>query len=311
MLLSAVFHSAAIAGPEYAAAAESPSAGDSAPVYVDVSESVVMLHNQKIHGSNVTCLATDDGLVFVDCGLFTDRVAAFRSAMEEKFGKKTIALVLTHAHTDHFFGMGAFSDVPVLAAAAEKPLFERQLSIDFQEHVEGYKKVFPLFDEALKTAKPFAPTRWFEGETTIGTGKHPVTIRRTGGHTTGCSYVVMAEEGVLVAGDNLQVDYHPYFGDPTNDMPVWIETLKQWEGMDLGKFCPGHGTVVDKPYVTATREYFEQLVAALTKLKSEKVPIREAVSHPDLPKGYWPADLEKPGWFEPAVAGLYRSIEVN
>jgi len=279
--------------------------------YIDVSESVVMLQNEKAHGSNIVCLATDDGLVFVDCGLFTDIAAEFRRDMEARFKKKTMALLLTHAHTDHFFGMGAFADVPVVAAAAERPLFEHQLSIDFESRVEGYKRVFPLFDEALKTARPFAPTQWFEEEMTFGKGKNQVAIRRTGGHTAGCSYALMASQGVLAAGDNVQVDYFPYFGDQTGDMTVWIETLEQWEAMDLRAFCPGHGRIVDEAYVTAVREYFEELVAALRKLKSDDVPIREAVVHSDLPRGDWPEGLDKPGWFDPAVAGLYRSLEVD
>jgi glyoxylase-like metal-dependent hydrolase (beta-lactamase superfamily II) len=284
---------------------------DSALSYIDVSPSVVMLENEKVNGSNITCLSTDEGLLFVDCGLFTDIAAEFREDMEARFKKETVALFLTHAHTDHFFGMGAFADVPVVAAAAEKPLFDHQLSIDFQSRVEGYKRVFPRFDEALKTAKPFAPTEWFEEDMTFGTGKQQVMIRWTGGHTAGCSFALMPSEGVLVAGDNVQVDYYPYFGDQTGDMTVWIETLKQWEKMDLNTICPGHGRIVDKTYVMMVRKYYEDLVAALTKLKSDGVPVQEAVSHPNLPQGYWPDGLDKPGWFDPAVAALYRSLEVD
>lgn len=287
---------------------EQATVGTSNLSYITVSESVVMLENLKVHGSNITCLATDDGLVFVDCGLFTDIAARFRKDMEARFERKTLALFLTHGHTDHFFGMGAFADVPVVAAAAEKPLFEHQLSIDFQSHVEGYKRIFPLFDQALETASPFAPTKWFDEEMTFGTGESRVIIRRTGGHTAGCSYALMTSQGILVAGDNVQVEQYPYFGDRTGDMTVWIETLEHWEGMDLQNICPGHGRVVGAAYVTAVREYYQKLVAVLEKLKSEDVPVQEAVSHPDLPEGYWPEDLEKPGWFEPAVAGLYRSL---
>jgi hypothetical protein len=68
---------------------------------------------------------------------------------------------------------------------------------------------------------------------------------------------------------------------------------------------------VDKAYVTEVRVYFEKLVATLRRLKSEGVPLQEAVNHPDLPAGYWPNELEKPGWFDPAVAQLYRSLEID
>ena len=41
------------------------------------------------------------------------------------------------------------------------------------------------------------------------------------------------------------------------------------------------------------------------------IPVQEGVSHPDLPTGYRPDGLEKPVWFDPAVAGLYRSLDVD
>lgn len=311
LLLISVSLSGMAAAQDRAAAQETKHPGKFELSCVDISGSAVMLENERKYGSNMTCLAIDDGLVFVDCGLFTERAAEFRKRMEARFNKKTIALVLTHSHTDHFFGMGAFADVPVYAATAERPLFEYQLKIDFASQVEGYKRIFPLFDQAVKTARPFEPTHWFGDEAAIGTGKHPLVVRCTGGHTAGCSYVLLPSEGVLVAGDNMQVDYYPYFGDRTNDMTAWIAALEQWENMDIEKVCPGHGRVVDKQYVTGVREYFKNLVAALKKLKAEGIPVREAVASPDLPAGYWPDGLEKPGWFDPAVAGLYRTLPVE
>ena len=55
-----------------------------APVkYIDVSPSVVMAENSN--GSNLTCIALDDGLIFVDAGLITDIAAEFRTTMEQRF----------------------------------------------------------------------------------------------------------------------------------------------------------------------------------------------------------------------------------
>jgi len=75
---------------------------------VEVSPSVVMLQNER--GSNITCIALDDGLVFVDTGLSTEVAADFRKTMEARFKRPTQALLLTHGHLDHIFAMGAFAD---------------------------------------------------------------------------------------------------------------------------------------------------------------------------------------------------------
>ena len=73
--------------------------------YIDVSPSVVMAENPN--GSNLTCIALDDGLVFVDTGLVTDIAADFRTAMEQRFKRPTKYLSLTHGHIDHIFAMAA------------------------------------------------------------------------------------------------------------------------------------------------------------------------------------------------------------
>ena len=277
--------------------------------YIDVSESVTLLQNEKTNGANITCFATDAGLVFVDCSFFTDIAAKFRKDMEAKYNKKTLALLLSHGHTDHFFGMGAFRDVPVVAAMAGKEMFEFQIGIDFASRVEAYEQVFPKFGEALETADLFMPTLWFQEEIQFGTGESKVIFRSTGGHSVCSSYAYMPGEGVLAAGDNIQVDFYPYFGDRTGDMPLWIEILKKWESMNIKSVCPGHGRFVETEYITATREYFENLLQVFKQLKTEGLDVREAVVHADLPQGYWPKDAEEPGWWKPSVAYIYQSLK--
>lgn len=279
--------------------------------YKEVSNSVTMLHNQKPYGSNITCIALDAGLVFIDCGLFTGRAKKFRTDMEEKYGKKTLALVLSHSHTDHFFGMGAFDDVPILAPYAGKTNFKQQLSIDYAKYVEGYKRIFPKFDEALKEAKLQMPTFWYNKELELGFGDSKLIVRNTGGHSICMSYVYFEKEGVIVAGDNVQAEYHPYFGDPTGNMETWIKTLKEWETLNLISVCPGHGPVIDTTYLKSTRVFFEDLYATLVKLKKENTPIEEVVKYNGFPEGYWPSDLEKPVWYDPSVAFIYNNIQLG
>ena len=276
--------------------------------YAEVSASVTMLQNERPYGSNITCIATKEGLIFVDASLFTEVAAKFRKDMEAKYQKKTLALLLSHAHTDHFFGMGAFSDVPVFLASSGREYFEQQLGVDYASRVAGYERVFPRFGEALKTARLFMPGVWFEKEMQFGSGENMLRVHNTGGHSLCSSYAYLPSQRVLVAGDNVQVDAYPYFGDPTGEMDTWIKTLKGWEAMPIGVVCPGHGRPVDRAYLTSVRIFFEDLVAAVTKLKGEKVPEEQVVNHPSLPKGYWGEGLPEPGWYRPTIAGLYRSI---
>ncbi|HSO23859.1 MAG TPA: MBL fold metallo-hydrolase, partial [Chondromyces sp.] len=184
---------------------------------VEVSSSVVMAQHDS--GSNVICIALDDGLVFVDAGLSTEAAAAFRVQMERRFERPTTRLILTHGHIDHIFGMNAFKDVEVVAAAVEKPIFEQQLTIEWNaDTIPVYEGIFPGFAEAQKSARPFLPTAWVEGERSLGAPAREVLFATTGGHSSGSSFVWFPAERVLVSGDLVQVDKHPYFGDPTNDL---------------------------------------------------------------------------------------------
>ena len=99
--------------------------------YIEVTPKVVLAKHG--YGANITCLATNGGLYFVDCGLNTELALRFRQDMEKKFHKKTLALLVTHPHFDHFLGMGAFSDVQVVAAKPGESLWKRQLAIEFNE----------------------------------------------------------------------------------------------------------------------------------------------------------------------------------
>lgn len=274
--------------------------------YIDISPSVVMAENPS--GSNLTCIALDDGLVFVDAGLVTGMAADFRTAMEQRFERPAKYLILTHGHIDHIFAMAAFSDVEVVAASSEKPLFEQQIAIEWtEERTAVWTGIFPAFADSLETAKPFLPTVWVDGKQTFGTGDSTAIFATTGGHTTGSSYVWFPSERVLVGGDLVQVDKYPYFGDQTNDLSAWIGALKNWHEMEPTAICPGHGRAVDKDYLRLEWEYFEALIAALAKLKAEGVPVEKAVVDASLPAAYWP-DQPEPRWWKYCIALCYRSL---
>lgn len=289
-------------------AASADGAGESPGfTLVEVSPSAVVARHP--YGANITCIALDGGLIFLDAGMSTEMAARFRRAMEKRFDRKTTALLLTHAHIDHFLGMGAFSDVAVVAAEAGRDLFEKQLKIEFDEaRIEAYTRIFPKFREAIGSAKPFLPTLWFKEQITFGGARGRLVFTHTGGHSSCSSFAHFEPEGVIVAGDLVQVDQYPYFGDPSTDLQAWIGTLARWETLKITGIAPGHGRIVDRDYVPRVRRYFEEMISTLKQLKAEGVPEEEAIHHPRLPKKYWDDDLPEPKWWSYCIVSLYRSL---
>ena len=275
--------------------------------YFEISKSVVMAKHD--YGCNITCISTDDGLVFVDAGLNTELASQFRLDMEKKFSKKTEVLVITHPHIDHFFGMAAFSDLTVVASETGKKTWQRQLTIEFnEERINAYDRVFSGFKESFPAAKPFMPTLLFKDEIVLGEGQTKLIITNTGGHTVCSSSVFFPSEGVLVSGDLVQVDQYPYFGDPTNDMKAWLTAFNKWENLPIKKVCPGHGRPVEKSYIILMKNYFEALISVLKTLKSRNLEAKDVVRHPELPAGYWGPEASRPQWFDYCIASLYKSL---
>lgn len=289
--------------------AETPSTKTEPPgrSLIEVSSSVVMVQNDR--GSNITCIALESGLYFVDTGLSTELATDFRNAMEKRYDKPTAGLILTHMHLDHFLAMGAFSDVPVVAASAGRPLMDRQLAIEWtDQNIAVYNGIFPTFAEDIVTARPFSPTVWVDTEIQLGTSDSMIVFRNTGGHSSCSSFVHFPAESVLIAGDLVQSHKRPYFGDATNDLPTWIDTLKLWNSMDVAKVCPGHGPVENRAYLESIWTYFEEFQGAVRKLKESGVSLQEAVQHTDFPDGYWPSGDEVPGWWPYCIARVYNAL---
>ncbi len=210
-----------LAIPATTSRAAAPANGDARYELIEVSPSVMMaLHN---NGSNISCVALDDGLVFFDASLSTATAARFRHDMETRFERPTKALVLTHAHLDHILGMGAFGDVPVYAAAAGRPRWDHFIAIEWDERsIAGYAAVFPTLPQEIETATLRLPTDWFSDELVLGSAEDELVVRRTGGHTVDSSSAIIEGDGVVVAGDLVQARRRPYFGEPDTDFDAWI-----------------------------------------------------------------------------------------
>lgn len=287
-----------VVGPVLASEAADP------PQYelVGVSDSVAMALNDN--GSNIACVALEEGLLFVDASLSTRVAEQFRRDMEVRFGRPAFALLLTHAHLDHILGMGAFADLPVYAAEAGRTKWERYLAVEWDDQkIAALAAVFPTFPDELPSATLRMPSHWFGDELELDGGQ--LVVHRTGGHTADSSSVVLADEHVVIAGDLVQARRRPYFGEPDTDMEVWIDTLTAWERMAPIRVCPGHGPVIGGDELSAMRAWFEALSKAVAELKAGGATFEEVLSNERLPTGYWAEESSVPGWWPYCIKRLY------
>ncbi|MFX1370107.1 MAG: MBL fold metallo-hydrolase [Promethearchaeota archaeon] len=282
----------------------------------DVAENLVLMRvtDSSFNQGNVVCIALDEGLVFVDTGQTKARTAKFRSQMEKRFGKSAQFTLLTHTHWDHILGMDAFADVPIITTQQGVASMKKQLEEDLS--AEGRKKVIeqskgflaergvePSEEQnewfsSLMETKVSVPDIGVKDTISFGTMDRSYHYHLVGGHSE-CSATVFCEsERILITGDNLVVEHaanSPCMLAGFNEAA--IDILKSFEQMDVEKYIPGHGPIVENDYLAKSREWFTEMFASLKKLKLKEMKPEDAIADPTLP-----------AFFEEAVPRQWENI---
>ena len=274
--------------------------------FEEVSNSVVLYKASS--GSNIVCIALDNELVIVDTGLFTETALEFREEMESKFSRKTSTLLITHGHIDHFFAMGVFSDCKIVAAESSKQRFDRFVNLEFtDEIIDNFNRVFPGFSKAVQSAKLRMPDMWINDSSFFG-DKNELEFKIIGGHSSCSSSIYFSLEKILMAGDLIQAEVYPYFGEPDTDMSAWIENLKEWENMDINYILPGHGRILERDYASKVKQFFEEIVKELKIMKKNGIKEEEMIKQPIFDQGYWPPNAIRKPAYDFSLVNLYRKI---
>jgi len=255
---------------------------------------------------NVACIAMNDGLVFVDAGRLKENTKKFRIEMEEKFKLPAKLLVITHTHMDHLFGMSAFKDIPAIMAesgkAAMLDMYKQGLHTE-----EGRRNRLEMISQNMKENDREAPPGWYDDYLpnqvksewfqpqilvkdslviTDQKSEHEVEFVVCGGHSPCSAYLYDKTSKTMFTGDNLNSEhadsgpcmlYRAYLG---------IDLMKQWTKIDVKKFVPGHGKVVDMEYLQKSIDYFTQLKSVITDLKIKETPKEQMLKHALIPAFY-------------------------
>jgi glyoxylase-like metal-dependent hydrolase (beta-lactamase superfamily II) len=194
--------------------------------------------------------------LLVDTGSSPAHGRIVRASLAAVTDRPLTAVVVTHWHYDHAFGLGAFADVPKIAheslrfrlSSAEAAAEGERLGVDPLELGQ------PNVEIAVATA--------------VELGDRRVEIAHVGrGHTDGDLVVVVPDADVLFAGDLLESAGPPSFG-PDSVPDEWPATLDAVIGLMTSRTLaiPGHGEPVDRNFV------FEQRGRIAAEAASQKPP---------------------------------------
>ena len=216
-------------------------------IFKPISENVFAIVGSPAY-ANVTALVLPKWVVLVDCGIQLPAVMEVRKEIEDISQVKVEMVILTHFHSDHTRALPAFSDCRIISSNQ----LLKNLEQAGRKSPKGYELTF--LNET------------FADQLEIQDGGIRLIIKRTGGHTDGSTYVYCPNYKVVVAGDNLWIDYYPWGGAKNGDPDLWIQALQEYLSLDAEHFIPGHGPVGGKGNVIELLDYMKNVRDVMKKM---------------------------------------------
>ena len=197
---------------------------------------------------NIGAVVCEDGLLVIDTRAHHAQARELVEDLKAISPLPVRWIINTHHHWDHTFGNGEFDDVDIWGQERCVPA----LADYGQVTLARLKKMAPgeaaSFDEVLI----LPPTHTVRDEATITFGGRRIEMKHLGrGHTNNDLVVVVPEADVVFAGDLVENDAPPSFGD---SYPLeWPETVTALVDLVKGPVVPGHGSPADREFVAAQR----------------------------------------------------------
>jgi glyoxylase-like metal-dependent hydrolase (beta-lactamase superfamily II) len=201
--------------------------------------------------------------LLVDTGSSPAQGRAIRASLAAVTDKPLTAVVVTHWHYDHAFGLAAHSDIPRIAhesvhvrlASDESAAEAQRLGVKPEELGR------PNVEIAVATA--------------IDLGERRVEIAHLGrGHTDGDLVVVVPDADLLFAGDLIESAGPPSFG-PDSVPDEWPATLDAVIGLmtESTLAVPGHGEPVRREFVFEQRSRIAAQAAEKGRPPGPQLPL--------------------------------------
>jgi len=182
-------------------------------------------------------------------------------------GKHLKTIYITHAHPDHYFGLGTIAEAFPEARVVALPLVAHVINKQFFGKIEHWEKVIGVMNVPRKTAQIESLTEnYFELE-----GERIEIIPEVTGDMKYNTVVWIPSIRTLVGSDVLFNQAHPFTCELTvQERQQWIGDIERLEKLDAEVIIPGHqkpGMPFDSSSCDFTKDYLAATEEELVRTK--------------------------------------------
>ena len=222
----------------------------------------VLVHESEFCQSNAVIVQGSAGVLLIDAGVHEQEILCIANDVAA-LGETVVAGFSTHPHWDHLLWHEALGAAPRYSTARAAATARERLAGGIDAHRLGIPEEVSLDLIGILTALPDDAARFaWEGP--------EVRIIEHNAHAPGHAALLIAESGVLVAGDMLSDVLVPMLDlngttDPVGDYLAALDLLEAVV-VEVDVVVPGHGSVgaagevqariaMDRAYLHALRDH--------------------------------------------------------
>jgi glyoxylase-like metal-dependent hydrolase (beta-lactamase superfamily II) len=244
---------------------------------------------------NVFLIQNGDEAAIIDSGFGDDESYNARVGALTGIGLKYI--IITHHHYDHSSGAHRLREATgaqiVVHRAEEDLLLHPKLEMGDMElsgTEEEQQKARAMAKKWREEASKAVPDIRVEDGDVLQIGGLHLRSVHAPGHTDGHLCILLEEEQLLFAGDNvLGVGTAAIGPPPHGDMGEYIRSLRKMQALEASLLAPGHGPLVNDPHrklqelIDHRQQREDQILSLIAKGKTDVQSLVKAI-YPELDK---------------------------
>jgi len=182
-------------------------------------------------GCNVGIIPTRKGTLIVDTPLVSRQAKGINDELLAAGYKPTRFIAITHHHGDHILGTNLFGkDILIIGNRVTYENMGKYGPSWVETWAETWTWDNPDDVQEMVAAQILRPEVIFKDELTLYLGGVEIWLFPLPGHLAESTGAFVPESGVLITGDALFCDHHPYIGQ--GNFQVWFESFKKMRELE-------------------------------------------------------------------------------